>query len=262
LFTTPAGQPITSSMIVSSIPVPGSAPRIVVSFGTGQRTQLTNLTPTTYASGTQALYGIWDWNLSSWNSQSNTQYQSLASGPATLGVANLTSQTFTYVAATMTYDDSNTVICWKGLTLCGSGNTQYGWYVNLQGASEQIIYNPTVFNGAFIVDSVVPANNVPSECSTNLDTGYTYAVSVLNGGAVSPIVKGLLTSAFPQYSDVMTAGVQTNATGTPYIVNTAEGQMNLVYQTISGQPCNGGNCTQFTPGSNTKANRMTWLELR
>jgi Tfp pilus tip-associated adhesin PilY1 len=36
---------------------------VLVEFGTGQRTQLTNMAPVTWASGTQSLYGVWDWNL-------------------------------------------------------------------------------------------------------------------------------------------------------------------------------------------------------
>ena len=262
LFQTQAGQPITSSPVVAAIPSTGGAPRVLVAFGTGARTQLTNLSPTTYASGTQSLYGVWDWNMGAWNALSTIQYASLNLPATTLSVSNLTAQTLTYVPSTTSWDGTNNGICWKGLTLCSAGNTQFGWYLNLQGASEQIIYNPTLYSGAFIVDSVVPANNIPTQCATNLDTGFTYAIAASNGGALTQTINGLKSSAFPQYNDPTTVGVQTNATGTPYIVNTAEGTANLVYQTVAGQPCNGGNCTQFQAPANTKASRLTWIELR
>ena len=53
LFTTQSGQPITSQLLVISSVATGT-PRLMIEFGTGQRTQLTNLTPATYASGTQS----------------------------------------------------------------------------------------------------------------------------------------------------------------------------------------------------------------
>jgi len=33
-------------------------------FGTGQKTPLTNTNPAIFTQWTQALYGVWDWNLS------------------------------------------------------------------------------------------------------------------------------------------------------------------------------------------------------
>ena len=42
-------------------------PHLFIEFGTGERTQFTNLTPVQFVSGTQSIYGVWDWNLSAWN---------------------------------------------------------------------------------------------------------------------------------------------------------------------------------------------------
>jgi len=53
LFKTQTGQPITTPLVVASAQVAGTLPSILVAFGTGQRTQLTTSTPTTYSSTTR-----------------------------------------------------------------------------------------------------------------------------------------------------------------------------------------------------------------
>ena len=113
------------------------------------------------------------------------------------------------------------------------------------------------YQGAFLVNSTVPANNVLASCSNNQDTGYTYALAVGNGG--------VFTNSFPTFTpngvlitDAREAGVQTNATGSVYVVTTAERKSNIVYQTISGTP--GAQKVNIPP--NTKSKRLTWIERR
>ncbi|MEP6546513.1 MAG: PilC/PilY family type IV pilus protein [Gammaproteobacteria bacterium] len=262
LFATQSGQPISSQLLVVSSVVAG-APRLLVEFGTGQRTQLNNLTPVSFVSGTQSLYGVWDWNLTNWNTISPSfSYQSLTavtvgiSSPYLLTNANLTAQTLT-ANANGTVDGTNVAICWQGSSACGSGNTQFGWYADLPHGNEQIIFNPVFFQGAFLINSTVPANNALASCATDQDTGYTYALSVANGGA--------FTNTFPTYTrngvlitDAIAAGIQTNATGSVYVVSTAEHTTNIVYQTISGTP----GAQQINIPPNTKAKRLTWIERR
>jgi type IV pilus assembly protein PilY1 len=265
LFTTQSGQPITSQLLVISSVLSG-APRLLIEFGTGQRTQLTNMAPVQYVTGTQSLYGVWDWNLSNWNALAPAAaYQSLpatnvATGltaPYTLTVSNLTAQTLTPNGATGAVDGTNVAICWQGTSTCGSGNTEFGWYANLPSTNEQIIFNPVFYQGAFLVNSTVPANNLPTSCSNTQDTGYTYALAVGNGG--------VFTNTFPTYTqngvlitDSLEAGVQTNATGSVYIVTTAERTTNIVYQTISGTP----GAQQINIPPNSKSKRLTWIERR
>jgi type IV pilus assembly protein PilY1 len=168
----------------------------------------------------------------------------------------LTAQTLT-PNANGTVDGTNVAICWQGSTACGSGNTQFGWYADLPGSSEQIIFNPVFYQGAILVNSTVPANNALASCSTDQDTGYTYALAVANGG--------VFTNTFPTFTrngvlvtDSQEAGVQTNATGSVYIVTTAEHTTNIVYQTVSGTP--GAQKIKLPP--NTKSKRLTWIERR
>jgi type IV pilus assembly protein PilY1 len=273
LFTTQSGQPITSQLLVISSVLSGS-PRLLIEFGTGSRTQITNLGPETFASGTQALYGVWDWNLSNWNAlQPGSAYLSLP-GPYTLSATNLQLQTLTANASTVVngapptvVDGTNIPVCWQGsTTACGSSNTEFGWYVNLiggnpsiPGAAEQVIFNPVFFQGAFVVNSIVPANNLATTCTNNQDLGYTYAINVANGG--------VFTNTFPTFTmngtvvtDSKEAGVETNATGSVYIVSNPGSKLtsNIIYQTLSGTP----GSQQINIPSNTKAKRITWIEKR
>jgi type IV pilus assembly protein PilY1 len=258
LFTTPSGQPITTAVTVSSGATPAGGNTIMIAFGTGQRTQFTNSTPVAFQSATQALYGVWDWNMSGWNAKSNVQYAALAAtntgltGPNyTLAKANLQQQTFTLNSDGVTRDIVNpTAICWAGSATCTTGSPKFGWYVNLIGSLEQIIYNPQLLQGIFTVNSVVPANNQVLACTTNTDTGFTYAISVLTGAAPS--------SFFVQYHDTSAAGVQTNAVGTSFPVTSATGSLWLVSQTVTNQPL----LTQVNPGANGKGHRLTWVQLR
>lgn len=265
LFTTQSGQPITSQLLVISSIATGGAPRVLIEFGTGERNELTNMGPVQYASGTQTLYGVWDWNMSGWNALApGAAYASLAAStlatglaaPYTLTYSSLQAQSLTANAADSTVDGTNIAICWQGsLTACGTG--VFGWYANLPNSNEQIIYNPVFYQGAFIVNSTVPANNLATSCTSNLDSGYTYVLNIANGG--------VFTNVFPTYTkngtiitDAIEAAVQTNATGSVYIVNTPQGIANLIYQTVPGVP----GTQQPNIPANTKAKRLTWVELR
>jgi len=271
LFTAQSGQPITSQLLVISINTLGSPPRLMIEFGTGERTQITNLSPATFVSGTQSLYGVWDWNLSAWNAmEPGAAYASLdpaataIASPYTLSNTNLAGQTLTPQvdsttgAAKGTVDGTNAPVCWQGSTLlCAGPNNQFGWYANLPSSSEQVIFNPVFFQGAFVVNTIIPANNVATSCTSNLDTGFTYALSVANGG--------VFTNTFPTFTmngtlitDPIEAGVATNAAGSVYVVSTPQGTANIVYQTISGTP----GAQRINIPSNVKAKRLTWIEQR
>jgi type IV pilus assembly protein PilY1 len=248
---------------------------VMVEFGTGQRSQLTNTAATTYAGATQSLYGVWDWNLNDsktandglgWNAKSSTKFVALSASASGLSTAttpyvltqtNLVQQTLT--ASTTSpgaIDGTNYTVCWKATTTCGSGNNKFGWYVNLQsnatGSPEQVVASPVFYQGAFIVNTIYPASNSLTSCTQSGDSGYTYVISVNNGGTFS---KTFL--KFP--SDVNAAGVMSGASGSPNIVNTVEGITNLVSQCLT--------CKVPTPigvelPNNTKAARLTWVELR
>ncbi|HEY6453570.1 MAG TPA: PilC/PilY family type IV pilus protein [Steroidobacteraceae bacterium] len=290
LFKTPAGQPITTQLVVAAAPVASTLPSVIVAFGTGQRTQFTTTNPVTYASGAQYLYGVWDWNMSGWNTGSPAQYASMTgaqvgtattlASPYTLGKSNLQAQTFTISTTTTgAIDTSNTAITWAQCsTTCTNGS--FGWYANLpntngatnsSGASllEQIVSNPTLFESALIVNSTIPANNSILSCTQSVDTGITYVISVTTGGTFTSTPAGTsggsLSSAFVNYHDANMAGLQTNETGSLSVVTTQGGSTNLLGQLITPPPLGSGPpgaAQQIKLPPNTQANRMTWVELR
>jgi hypothetical protein len=97
----------------------------------------------------------------------------------------------------------------------------------------------------------VPANNIPTTCDAQLDSAFTYALNVANGGS--------FTKAFPNYTnDSNAAGIETNAAGSVYVVMTAEGKPNIVYQKLSSTP----DAQLIDIPSNIKAKRLTWIEQR
>jgi len=261
LFTTPGGQPITTKLVVAATPSTSGAQRIVVSFGTGQQTQLTNSSPTTYAGGTQSLYGIWDSNVAAWNAISTMQYASLpVAGPAPF--ATLQQQTIlgSVPAASGYRAVSNNPVCWSNSNTCGAGNTQRGWYLNLPGAGEQIIYNPVLEVGAFIVNTTIPPNNNPLTCTASNPTGWTLAISPTTGGAFTKSFFGDSGGHFVNYNGQVVSGVALSGTGSVSIVTTA-GAVNgtfLVTQTTSGS----GVVLPINPLAAAKGTRLTWIEKR
>jgi type IV pilus assembly protein PilY1 len=297
LFKTPAGQPITTGIVAASgAPGPGMQQSLMLMFGTGLKTPLTNTTPAIFAGGTQALYGVWDWNLSAsdggrlgpgagnpagWNGLSSVQYASLTrtntglGSPYTLALANLQAQTVTINTTTGNRDImNNATICWAGLSTCSS-NKQFGWYINLPGTQEQIIYGPELVSQALTVNSIVPATNDPTSCANQSDTGFTYVLSAMTGAAFNQVFLPPSEAAIAsiagnaKYTDANAIAMQTNATGSSFITGNATGTKYLVYETNqveSGVGANGNNILGGTLGlnlpPNTTGRRLTWIELR
>ena len=288
LFKTSSGQPITTQLVVSSAIVSGTLPQVIIGLGTGQRTQFTNTSSTSYASGTQSIYGVWDWNLAAWNAlNSAAQYASLTgaqvaaytkpalASPYTLGPSNLQLQTYTENGSTVTV--TTTPIVWATCASsgsCTSSTPSFGWAVNLSGISlanapttEQIVANPNLYESAFLVNSTIPATNQPLSCSTpSTDEGIIYAISMTTGGT---FVSGGSTSsptyasAFEKYQDTQTVGLQTNETGAITVVNTVEGTTWVIGQNIAPNVGSApGQAQQIQLPANTQVNRKTWVQLR
>jgi type IV pilus assembly protein PilY1 len=222
IFTTPAGQPITSKLIVASVASTAN-PRVLIEFGTGQITPMTNYSAAQYSTSTQALYGIWDWNMAAWNAKSTAQYAALPNGPvaapalpavplaAISGTSRLLQQTITSTStatAANTGTDYRTVssapVCWADTAGCTAG--QFGWYLQLVSGNaypvdpavpqtgnpayaanpvvyEQIIFSPVLESGAFIVNTTIPPANSAIMCFSSQASGYTMAINPATGGA-------------------------------------------------------------------------------
>jgi type IV pilus assembly protein PilY1 len=265
LFSAAAGQPITTKLLVTVTPKSAGAQRVMVDFGTGQKSPPSVTVPETFASGAQSLYGIWDWNMANWNSLSSLQLASLAA-PQTVTASTLQAQTLT-AAANYTLDVTSNPVCWAGSTTCSSGNTQFGWKVTLPGAGEQVIYSPLIYGNTFYVNTTIPAANSPTTCVVLHDTGNTIALSASTGGA---------TGIFKNTTDTMTAGQQTNGTGTPFIVQAGGGTF-LLTQTLGDAPVPPGGgpppgpikclpgsmvCSANINGNTNSGWRLSWTERR
>jgi type IV pilus assembly protein PilY1 len=264
LFTTDAGQPITTKAAVwITTPTQGTTQRLVVDFGTGRKIPISNTAPTQYESSTQSLYGIWDWDMDDWNSKSSSKYFSLTA-PQTIG-QNLTTQTVTS-KANGELDGSNNPVCWKGSTTCAGGasaNQQFGWTLDLPGSYEQVIYSPIAYKGAFVVNTLIPTSPSITSCSNSTETGNTIAIDVTTGGAIPGL--------FPGFNDAI--GFRTDGSGSVTSLN-AGGSDYWLTQSSDGpgqkpaKVCDppwvwsNGACTirPILPGPIGK--RLTWIKKR
>ena len=268
MFTTASGQPITTRLAVNAITQQSGPSRLVIAFGTGKQTPQTLTSPAVYATGTQSLYGIWDAKLTAWNARGGTQFISLTTPPTTIALSSLQSQAITTSsAASGNISGYRTVtqnpVCWSGSTVCSGGataNTQYGWKVDLPVSTEQIIYNPLVAYGTFLINTTIPSTTQALGCAAQPASGFTMALSPETGGAFS---SGFFDSAskdagFPASNSAngFIAGLGLSATGSPSIV-TASGKPFLVQQTTSGT----GVVTKIDTVAG-KSGRLTWIKLR
>jgi type IV pilus assembly protein PilY1 len=289
IFTTQTGQPITSVVDPVFVSNSGAGAQIMLLFGTGEKFPLTNTSATSYQSGAQSYYGVWDWNMSSWNAHNLTQFDSLsasASGlpsPYTLTASNLQQQAVTIASDGSRSITSPSPVCWKGSSTCTSGNTQFGWYINLPGTNsafgtttyEQVIYNSLIVSTAVVFNTVLPAVDSPLACTPDTDNGFTYA---LDAGTGQPV------SNFFNNSSYYTVGLDTGATGTGFEATTTGTGNNtlywLVFQTTNGGSAGGGSgsggsggpsdCAYagtgvvcgVNPLNNISGSRETWIQLR
>jgi type IV pilus assembly protein PilY1 len=288
LFTATSGgqpQPITTAVVVASgSPSPGMQSQVMVLFGTGQRVPLTNANGATYATNVQSLYGVWDWNLTGWNSLgSSVQYAALTAaqaGVTTLTPANLLQQVVTIgVDGNRDINNTTSTPCWAGQTGCTGGSAQFGWYLNFPGTEEQVVYSPELVQQAITVNSIVPAANAPTSCNILSDTGFTYVLSAMTGLAFNEVFlppdeavnPGVNTNQ--AYLDPHAIGMQTNATGSSFITQNGSGTSYLVYETNqveggsgSGSGSGNNNIQGGTLGlnlpPNTVGRRLSWTELR
>ncbi|MQQ99795.1 pilus assembly protein [Glaciimonas soli] len=275
IFTTAAGQPITTRLTVNAVQSASSngPARLIIAFGTGQQFPQTLTSATTFVSGTQTLYGIWDWNMTAWNAKSSSQYDAIVSGPTTIGVSSLATQTIlqTVNSASGNISGYRTVsqnpVCWSGSTVCGSAassNTQYGWQLSLPSTttgsvtnSEQIIYNPVAAYGVFLVNTTIPGVNQVLSCTAQPASGYTMALSPETGGAL-PTSFFATQSANSGYNPTGTvaganivSGLGLSGTGSPSLVTTTTGKVYLVQQVNSSGSSASGSSGPSSGGGST-----------
>ena len=274
IFKTPAGQPITSAVTPAFVTNPYTQQtQLMLYFGTGEKFPLTNTSATSYASGTQAFYGVWDWNMTAWNAHSLTQFESLTASQVTSlpGVTSSVLSTSDLQQQTVSIDSgssdriisSTSPVCWAGTTACATGDDQFGWYFNLPGinsaynqtTTEQVVFNPQIVGTAVVFNSTLPGIDSPLACNTGADQGWTYAIDARTGGALSDF--------FVNNGNVHTIAYESDASGTDSVVTTGGTgstavQYYLVYQTNTGQH----GIQEISIGNNPVGMPETWIELR
>ena len=258
-------QPITTAIVTATIQTDGAS-RNMLYFGTGEQTPQTGNSAALYAPAStgssattqqQAFYGIWDWNMAGWNALSSAQFASL-SGDNSISTASSSLQPITSTTTTVSDQgqitgyrtlSAATPICWAGSSTCSSGNTQYGWMYNLPSTNEQIIYNPTIIQGAIVVNTAIPPAVSTTQCTANSQTGWTMAFDPVSGGALPQNFFSTVNSA--------ASGVQGNAVGTSTAV-IYNGQVNVMSQTAPGNVLT----KPVTPTNYSGPARVSWREIR
>lgn len=285
--TVVTNQPITTAVTVVSVsPTSNGQPRVMVEFGTGAVVPQSITSGIEYASGPQGLYGVWDWYMGQAGTV-NASYAGLigtSSAPtAQITLSQLDQQTVTgtYSAAQSGIGQgartlSNNALCFAGQTCAttspsgtptSAAGTMYGWYMTLPGfngvsgvggnnQTEQVIFSPVEVDGAFIVNTVVPANNSPLTCTAQTAQGWTMAVNPVSGGAFQQSFFASSTGQFVSINGSPVSGIALNGTGSPSVV-TANNNPYLVTQTVNGA----GAVNQISPPGNMYTKRLTWLEL-
>lgn len=276
LFKAGSSQPITTQVLVSTIKtitttvnsvglnVSNAPERVVVTFGTGQQVPQTLSSAASYASGSQFIYGVWDWDMTEWNGLQTFQPAiGLTTSPGAISETNMQAQTLTETAGPVvngvqtggTATLTHTAVCWSGSTTCNSGNTMLGWYIQLVGTNEQIIYNPLgdPTTGAVVFNTYIPSPSGVLSCSQVGATGYSLGMDAGTG-------EGLPLALF-NVGGVSYDGVQTNAAGTGSVINAGEAGGGKNYLTTHDST---GKVT-FTQMNNytvTTGSRVYWIQKR
>jgi len=113
---------------------------------------------------------------------------------------------------------------------------------------EQFVYNPLILSTVVIFNSILPAIDSPLACSSELDTGWSYALDVRTGDAIPNFWQGY-SSSLPSN----TGGYQSNATGTMYYAGGA-----AIYQDTGGQH----HAPPIPLPPDISGGRETWVQIR
>jgi type IV pilus assembly protein PilY1 len=273
LFTTASGQPITTQITGASVPptTTGGLPRLVLAFGTGRQFPQTLTSAATYATGVQALYGIWDWNMAAWNASApvGSQYASLTA-PQTVTASSLVTQTATTVANSGTSAVSGgyrTVtslpICWSGTGSCVGTAAKFGWTLALPASTEQVIYNPVYTSGIFLVNTTIPAVSQTLSCDVQPASGFTMAISLASGAApTQSFFTDANNNVLTTSTGAVVAGAGLSGTGSPSLV-VAKTSKGTLRQSIV-MPTTGGGATSIGGGTvgTGLGTQFNWKQLR
>jgi len=289
LFTAPSNAPITSGLAVGALhgiildslggpTIDTSQPvRVIVNFGTGRLTPPSLTAAAQYASGTQYLFGIWDWDMNAWNALSPLKAVSLT-GPRSIAMSQLQAQTITTATSgTTTYRTiAPQPVCWvvpkplDASSLCPNPGTKFGWSMALPGSGEQIIFNPVLSpDGELVVNTFIPVADSPLSCTAaSASTGFSMAVQPDTGNGLSNDVAGKSGMSGGYFtvntngSSILADGMQLNGTGIPWFLSSGQKSDHnatyLITQTASGA----AKPTPINNHSIVAGKRLNWVQRR
>jgi len=244
-FMPPNLQPITTKVLVTTVATGAGTNNILMEFGTGRAYPLISSgIYSTYpfiaerysAAGIQTIYGVWDWQLAKWNAlpsaTQDSHYKYHAVDALPMG-STLRDRDTVLTAVRDGYGLSRTSyelhpVCWiEGSNIADCANyNEYGWKLDLPGiggtrvtcsysdmgtdcgAHEQVVYNPVLWKGYFILNTI---NAYPATAPLLPYTIFGYTVYLDNNGLPS----GFANSHEAPLIDYKSNGLVTDASGTP-----------------------------------------------
>lgn len=256
LFKT-GGRPITTAPTVTSSKS-GADYRVIVSFGTGKVYPQTLNSSSYVVPGSQFLLGIWDYDLAAWNDKSGVKYKTLSSEKA-VDYADLQEQTITETTlanAAVGYNRVRSVsqnrVCWQGSDLCPTANNKYGWKIELPSTNEQVIYNPTISDGMFVVNTTIPEVTQVLSCTAQSSAGFTMAILPDTGAAPArSYFKGVLVSSG------IVAGLGLGGVGSTSSLSSSRKDF-IVTNTTEGK----AKIAEIDKTLNITTKRLTWIQRR
>ena len=263
----------------------------MLNFGSGRAFPQTLSQAAAFSPPAHALYGVWDWDMGAWNRRTTANGRSVlmrslaVTGPdAPQGLTVQSTQLLDRAlftngqAASVMSVGSRTVdqtpVCWRGGPLCNAGAAapSWGWRVGLTGLQEQVIYNPVMDDGLWVVSTTIPAIAAPLSCSApTVAAGFTMALSADQGLAatqsyfIDPLNPATGASAGSSTNASAStlgtnqlAGISLGGVGTPSFL-TYHNIKYLVTQTASGALSLNRLAVKV---DDPFTKRMTWRELR
>jgi type IV pilus assembly protein PilY1 len=126
-----------------------------------------------------------------------------------------------------------------------------------QHVYEQVIFSPTLQQGAFIVNTTIPPTTNLAQCASTLPGGWTMAINPATGGAFTNSVFADANHNFLNIGTDAVSGIALSGTGSPSVVMAGTNTY-IVTQTTNGS----GTIQQANlPGANS-GKRVTWIEKR
>ncbi|WP_434777194.1 pilus assembly protein [Neisseria sp. Ec49-e6-T10] len=153
--------------------------KLMLVFGTGQRKPGYLDSADSYATGTQAIYGVWDQDIAT----IDADHQPTHATKALYSKAQLQQQTIN----TGTNQLSQYSVCWAGNANCVDTKAQYGWYMNLPtsgGEYEQLIYNPAIYKDTVVINTYINDSTSVASCDAAAPTGYSYPLKAETGSGI------------------------------------------------------------------------------